>query len=73
MSLPEISLWNQVGNDYSYTTEKKIQYLILTLSHNGKRSLRIFDPHVLGWKALGHFDTTKQAYQAACEYNNTHV
>lgn len=73
MSLPKIDLWNQSPTEFRYTTENGIQYIIISLQHTGKRSLRIFDPHVLGWKSFGPYDTTKQAYQAACEYNTTHM
>lgn len=73
MDLPEISLWNQSPSEFSFTTTDSVKYMIIVLSHTGKRSLRIFDPHVLGWKSFGPFDTTKQAYQAACDYHNTHA
>lgn len=73
MSLPKIDLWNQSPTEFRYTTENGVQYIIISLQHTGKRSLRIFDPHVLGWKSFGPYDTTKQAYQAACEYNVNHA
>lgn len=69
MSLPEINLWNQSPSEFSYTSADNVKYMIVILQHTGKRSLRIFDPHVLGWKSFGPYDTTKQAYQVACDYH----
>jgi len=69
MNLPEINLWNQSAGEFSYTTADNVKYMIITLQHTGKRSLRVFDPYVLGWKSFGPYDTNKQAYQAACEYH----